>query len=337
MPRSGPRWLVMTGLAILGLLGGWPPGQPTRARAELRFQQTTYAAGEVRNGVVLTPRFAFTNVGSTPVEITEVRPGCGCLKPRLTQRTIAPGATGQLELEVNTRRESAGPHVWQLDVRWQRGAEARETTLRVVGSVVTEVTVQPAALTLLADEPATATVVVTDLRPIPLTLRAATTTSPRVRAVVGEPERSPLGHRTWAIRLTVAADCPPGRHDEVLTIHTGDTDYETLEVPLTVVKRAPARLEVQPKNVLFTLAAGQTGQRSVSLRDRQGQPVVVESVSADHAALGCEVGVGQGAGATLTIRVDGSKVAAGFSGAVRVQVSGPVRETLVVPVDCVVD
>ena len=90
---------------------------------------------------------------------------------------------------MDTRRESAGPHVWLLDLRWQRGAVAQETTLRVVGQVVTEVTVQPPALTLLADEPGTPTVVVTDLRQVPLTIRAVATTSPRVRQPSVTPQR----------------------------------------------------------------------------------------------------------------------------------------------------
>src|SRR5947209_15529336 len=157
----GPRNVVAAALALAGLLGGWPAATPARLRADLRFGQTTCEVGEVRGGAVLTPHFAFTNVGSDPVEITEVRPGCGCLKPRLTRRVVPPGETGELELEVDTRRESAGPHVWQLDVRWRRGTAAQETTLRVAGRVVTEVTVQPAALTVLADEPGTPTVVLT--------------------------------------------------------------------------------------------------------------------------------------------------------------------------------
>src|SRR4051794_1630648 len=86
MRRRVPRWAVAAVLAVLGLLGGWPRSEPARARAELRFGQTTFDAGTVRNGVVLTPRFAFTNDGDEPAEITEVRPGCGCLKSRLTQR-----------------------------------------------------------------------------------------------------------------------------------------------------------------------------------------------------------------------------------------------------------
>ncbi len=302
----------------------------------MRFTQTTFEVGEVRTGVVLTPRFAFSNVGTAPVEITEVRPGCGCLKPRLTRRTLAPGETGQIDLEVDTRRESAGPHVWQLGVRWQRGTAVEETTLRVVGHVVTEVTVQPATVTLLADEPGDTAVVVTDLRPTPLSVRAVTTTSPRLQALAGPPRQSPLKHRTWNIKLEVDAACPPGRHDEVLTVHTDDPGYPTLEVPVTVVKRAPGRVQVQPKSIVFLLAAGQDSRRSVVLSDGQGQPVVVESVSADHEALACAVSAGPPA--TVTIRVDGGKLpAGGLSSTVRVRLSAPVRETVVIPVDCVVD
>jgi hypothetical protein len=338
MRRRVPRWAVVAVLAALGLLGGWPRGTPGHARADLRFPQTTFEAGAVRGGAVLTPRFTFTNAGTEPVEITEVRPGCGCLKPRLTQRTVRPGETGHLDLEVDTRRESAGPHVWQLDVRWGQGGTAGAATLRVVGHVVTEVTVQPAALTLLADEPEAPAVVVTDLRPTPLAVRAVTTTSPHVHAVCDAPQQSPLGHHSWSVRLAVDASCPTGRHAEVLTVHTTDAEHPTLEVPLTVVKRARPRLEAEPKSVAVAVPAGRTVQRTVTVRDRQGQPVVVEEVSADHEAITGAASAGPQGEGVVTIRVDGARLPpGGFSGVVRVRLSAPVRETVILPVDCLAD
>src|SRR4051794_30336316 len=103
------RWQSMLMLSTLALLVG-----TGRVRAELRFAARRADLGEVRSGAKRGHAFAFVNAGSGPAEIVEVRPGCGCLRPRLGRTVYQPGEQGTISLEVNARGESAGPHVWRL-------------------------------------------------------------------------------------------------------------------------------------------------------------------------------------------------------------------------------
>src|SRR5262249_25478737 len=149
--RGGMRWhdpkrrTVVLWVTALVSLGG-----AAEARAELRFAALRTDLGEIRSGGKPGHSFRFVNARPAPVELVEARPGCGCLRPKLEKRVYGPGEEGAIALEVNAAGQSAGPHTWRLQLLYRDGAEDREVTLEVAARVVTEVTVQPAALTLFA-------------------------------------------------------------------------------------------------------------------------------------------------------------------------------------------
>jgi hypothetical protein len=46
---------------------------------------------------VLVTKFRFTNVGTTPLKITDLRPSCGCTTAVLEKKEYAPGESGEIE------------------------------------------------------------------------------------------------------------------------------------------------------------------------------------------------------------------------------------------------
>jgi hypothetical protein len=323
--------VVLSTLALLGGVG--------QVRAELRFVAPRADLGEVRSGAKLGHAFPFVNAGPGPVEIVEVRPGCGCLRPRLERTRYQPGEQGALLLEVNARGESAGPHTWRLQLLYRDGDTPREAALEVSAHVVTEVTLQPAALTLIAGGPVAQDVLLTDLRPHPLTLRALATSAPYLRARATERTRDGLGHWVYRVRLEFSGDCPEGRHDEELVLYTDDPEYGELKLPITLTRRARQRVEASPRQVVFRLGHDQASAvRWVRLTDRGGAPVVVERVSADDPALLCEAATGADNQPTLKIQVERGRLRGdGLDSTVRVRLSSPAGETVLIPVICTVD
>ena len=117
----------------------------------LCFDTTAIEQGEIRSGLPFSCQFAFANAGKNTVEVVEARPGCGCLKPRLEKCLFSPGERGAIPLEVHTLGQAAGPHTWHLTVLYRDGEQTREQALEIGATVVTEVSVQPASLTLFTD------------------------------------------------------------------------------------------------------------------------------------------------------------------------------------------
>jgi hypothetical protein len=312
------------------------------ARADLRFTQPVLQLGEVRAGVPLAHRFAFVNAGPAPVAIMQVRGSCGCLKPGVLPgdgplpRVYPPGAEGAVLVEVNTLGQAQGPHTWRIEVTYRQGEQVVEMPLLLAARVVAEVTVQPAALTVVTGSAIGHDILLTDLRTDPLSIAGVQTSSPQLRTRVVEEFRDGMGHLVRRINLEVGEDYPEGRHDEVLNILTDDPTYKDLRVPVTIYKRSRQRLSAAPSPVTLFAPSGQpVPSRIVLIRDVENEPVAVERVTADDPAVVCQWAQGPGNGATVKIYVDRSKVTGqALRSTVQVHVSRPVQETVTIPVSC---
>jgi hypothetical protein len=322
---------ALIGAAVVGLFVG-----VGGVRAEVRFVQTEADAGEVRGGLPLVHRFTFTNAGPHPAEVVEMRPSCGCLRPRPDKRTYQPGESGEIALEVHTLGEEAGPHRWTLQVAFLSNGTRDETTLALAGRLVHEVGVRPGKLTIFADSAVVHELLLTDHRSQPLRVREVTSGVPWLTGRVAEERRDADGTHAVRIVLQVAASCPEGRSEQVASLWTNDATYRELRVPVTVVKRGRQRVTALPATV--SLRPGVNGavpSRIVLLEDRQNEAVVVEKVEADNPALVCNWARGPGNRATLRVTVDRNKAGEGrVEGTVRVQLAAPLGETVTVPVTC---
>jgi hypothetical protein len=309
---------------------------PGAARAELRFERPLADLGEVRGGKPLTHRFAFVNAGDTFAEILEVKPGCGCLKPRVTQLRIAPKQAGAIEMDINTLGHADGPHNWHTQITYRAGTSVKELTLSLKAQIVNDVSVRPAALTFITGSVVTQEVVLTDRRGQSLRITQVRASSPRLTARAGEPYRDDKNRLACKITVEPAADCPDGRHEEAVVLYTGDPEYRELTVPVTIVKRSRQRLSAAPREVTLTAAPGQPlPARIVQLRDPQDQPVLIEAVTADDPAVTCRWAPGPGNAATLRIQVDRARLhGETFQSAVHVRTRSPQGESITIPVMC---
>src|SRR4051812_21737173 len=91
------------------------------ARAELVCPAPVFQAEPLKSGKGLVHRFSLVNRGSQVVEVSEVKPGCGCLKAQIDRKTFAPGAVGVLTVEINTVTQAAGPNTWKVTVSSTQG------------------------------------------------------------------------------------------------------------------------------------------------------------------------------------------------------------------------
>jgi hypothetical protein len=306
------------------------------SHAQLQFSELTADAGEVRSGPVLSHRFAFVNSGAEPAEIIDLRTTCGCLTPQVPKRLYAPGEAGSLVLEVNTLTQPPGPHAWRVQVLYHSGTHEQEIPLQLNAQLITEVTVQPSALTISAEHAVSHELVLTDLRPKPLTVTAAKTTSPRLSAQMEEPSQDAQGHAVRRIHLAVGEDYPPGRYEEAMFLYTDDLAYRELKVPVTIVKRPKQAVSALPAQVDLAAAPGQPiPSRIVLIRGADDQGVQVERVTADDPAIHCQWVQGPNNAATVKVTIDRAQLrGTQLHSAVHVEVGKPAHETLTVPVTC---
>jgi hypothetical protein len=78
------------------------PGPVPNPNARIQFAELTKDFGRVEHGTVVKHDFVFTNTGTATLEISDVRPGCGCTTAGAWDRRVEPGQTGRIPLQLNT-------------------------------------------------------------------------------------------------------------------------------------------------------------------------------------------------------------------------------------------
>lgn len=216
------------------------PAPPRPALAVDRYLLNLGESDDVR---FVVGRFGFRNAGELPLEITDLQPSCGCLKPQLDKRIYAPGEEGELFLRVQTAGEAPGPHEYFVDVKYAdpepRGARL---TLKVVLPEA-KVVVRPKALVFyqLGTQETTREITVTDMRTgrktvlEPVEVKSSSDLARVALAGVDEDED---GHRRIRLTVTAAADVPPGIHRALISLRTNDAEHSLLQVPVVVQGRA---------------------------------------------------------------------------------------------------
>jgi hypothetical protein len=340
--RRGNR-AVGTPTEPTGLARPGPPGYPPAMNAAtlllaavalaaepaLVAERPTAVAGTVKAGPALRHTFRLTNRSDVVVTVTGTEVSCGCLRPRLGRATLAPGASADLDLEVRTLTQPAGPNRWAARVRYQpEGGEAGQLACELSATLVREVSVEPATLAVSSDRPVSHDFAVTDRRATPLTLRAARTGVPWAVVTVGSSSRGDGGVWRIGLRLDVTDACPPGTHDLELTLTSADPDYSELRVPVRVTKRERAAVSAAPASL--TLVAGTAESRLVQLRAAAGD-VEVEAAECDLPGVRCRFPSGVYPVGTIRVEMT-TPPAQSASGEVRVRFKQPAGIVLRLPI-----
>lgn len=74
----------------------------TNQLARIRFAETEFDFGEIKQGEVVVHRFQFTNTGQLPLTILKAYAGCGCTVPEWPETPIAPGETNEIMVKFNS-------------------------------------------------------------------------------------------------------------------------------------------------------------------------------------------------------------------------------------------
>src|SRR5258706_404987 len=79
-----------------------PAGAPETSRPKIEFATQVFDFGKHSAGELMRHDFVFTNTGGALLEITAVRPGCGCTTAGAWDRRVQPGKTGVIPLQFNS-------------------------------------------------------------------------------------------------------------------------------------------------------------------------------------------------------------------------------------------
>ncbi|WP_437227177.1 DUF1573 domain-containing protein [Planctomicrobium sp. SH661] len=228
--------------AILACLGtAWiPQGRAisgSKVLPPLAFRQYAVNLHEVAPTARLTAPFAFWNRSQKNIEITKLEPSCGCLAPRLLgdRKQYGPGTQGLFEVQVETARETPGPHTYSIRVHYKVDEQVHQELVTFRCEIPERnVTVTPPELYFyqLSGQPIHDQIRVEDHRGKNLTVVEAISRSPHVKLSVGEKETLAEGRSITPVQITVDANLPPGSHHNFIVLKTDDPDFPVIRVPV---------------------------------------------------------------------------------------------------------
>jgi hypothetical protein len=103
------------------------------SNANLAFETTSHSFGNIIEGQIATYEFKFTNTGTEPLELTNVRASCGCTTPKWPRELIQPGQTSVVRAEYNS---SGRPGTFNKNIFVT--SNAGQSTLTISGNVIKE-------------------------------------------------------------------------------------------------------------------------------------------------------------------------------------------------------
>jgi hypothetical protein len=185
------------------------------AFAQLKWDQPKQVFTPKPGEKTLTARYRFTNTGTSPVSIIDIRPSCGCTTATLAKKEYASGESGEIEAKLNFAGHVGHQEKWIYVTTNVAGSEPALLSLAV--DIPPEVTIQPEfVMWRVGDplEPKTMRVVIPD--GIPTKLVAAQADNPTMQVRLREVHAG----KEWEVKVT-----PTSTREAVKVVVTIRSDY----------------------------------------------------------------------------------------------------------------
>lgn len=277
-----------THLAILTLaLGAVPilPGLPVRATEGTPtavVAEPVVDAGKVPVGEPVEVEFTLQNRGTAPLEISQVRPACGCTVAEYDE-TIAPGATGTVRAVVDTT-SLVGPNAKAVTV-YTNDPDNPRIQLTIKSNPQPFLVVEPGYARFTSfvhgeeDQTHSQLLWTDDFDALEIT--GIETPEDWVEASyrpATEAERSAQGTgNQWRIDVTLAQEAPVGPVADRVLVRTNHPRQKSIEIPVSGFVRP--MVAVTPQDVDFgKVDPSEEQQWGILVRNFGSAPLAIEGV-----------------------------------------------------------
>ena len=217
------------------------------AQPNLVLVEPVFEFGEVDNSETVTHTFVLRNEGDAPLEISDVKPDCGCTTADAKQRTVAPGE----ETELTASLKLAGRYgALRKRVRiFSNDPDTPHAVVTLSGTATSMIDVAPRTISVRGtkeDPIGVQTVTVTSAMSHPLPIVSVNTGNPHVSAeLVTE-------HQDFIYRVLLSPNesLPGGQTHGNLIITTSSTLYPEIKVPYILMLADKDFILVPPQLML---------------------------------------------------------------------------------------
>lgn len=235
-------------LWALAALAAWTAAAPAQGWAEKMFPKgLTHDFGTRPRGAQMSFDFPITNPYAVPMEITEIKSGCGCVSASAASTTLPPKGSTLIRVNMDGTRFT-GPK--EVGVRVTVGPRfVSSAELKVKANMRTDVVFNPGAVNfgnVAAGQTPVQTVDVEYAGPLDWKVTEVVARDVPYTVAMNETFRRP-GQVGYRLTVTLKKDAPVGLLKHDLTLRTNDPAGPTVEVP--VMATVQSGLAVNPANL----------------------------------------------------------------------------------------
>jgi hypothetical protein len=295
--------------------------------------------GTVSKGDKIKATFEVQNVGTAPLEISQVRPTCGCTVAEKPAHPIAPGASDKIVADVDTAAFT-GP-ISKVVVVFSNDPTNPQMGLVIKADVKAFIEVLPRPLILfrsvLQGEAATEKLTLVSADGSEFKVEGVTTSGGPYQVAyheLAEKDRLP-GHPgpQWQLSVTVPADAPEGMLNQKIVVKTNAP--KAPEVTINVTGAVRPVVQVIPPEVNFGTVPGDAlvGHNVLVINNRQGAELKLTDVKVDNDNFSTEVTpLTPGQRYYLAVSLKAGATKGTQKATVKVSTSDPLRKVIEIPV-----
>lgn len=221
------RYLICTFVILFIFLSSGVAG----AAPKLELESTIFDFGEVYQGDNVRHVFTFVNTGENVLLIDKVSSSCGCTAVLVSEKTLPPGAKGEIQANFDSTRFRGA--VKKTIYLYSNDPVRPVQQLHIKGTVVEIVAVRPARVNfgrVSPDQSLAATITLQNLGKEPLMLGTPTTTAKELTAEIAATSLQEGSETTVELLLTPK----PGqnRFSGYVIIPAENTPQKQLRIPV---------------------------------------------------------------------------------------------------------
>lgn len=261
----GTTWLAPS-LVLAEEIAPVAPANSTTG-PDIAFSELEWDFGEVFEGDDATHIFKVTNKGTETLSLLNVRSSCGCTAAIVSEKEIAPGATGEIKAAYDTKKGSG--RVTKYITVTSNDADQPEVKLKISVDVKVEVEVIPNKAffsNVFRDEENKREVKILSKSLPDFKIEKVESDSPHISYDMKD---ATDGSNAKILTVALAKDIPLGRFNGNLKVTTNSPKKPTVNLQVSAevfgdVEVKPARLYLSPH------VATEVREGKITIRDRKG-------------------------------------------------------------------
>lgn len=246
-------------------------------------EEPSFDFGTQDNSQAVEHTYVLRNAGNLTLEISQVRPSCGCTVASITERSVPPGGESRVTARLSLQGRT-GPQHKTMTVE-SNDPQHPQFVLTLQGVAAVPMDVQPpriATTQLTVGAQPQDTVTLTG-HGAPFKVTSVEATTDRLRATIEPVEEG----RVYKVTIMAREPLGVGQLDATVIIRTDHPQRPTIEVPVTYVVNN--EVVVAPPDLVFPTPSEEPVTRTVYVSSGNNTPFQLEGVDTPDAGMSVQV------------------------------------------------